>query len=66
MEKFTKSKIEDLKNSEVPESLYWSVDQVCDFFENKLNLPEYKVIIIIIIIILFLFIYNFYNFDSKH
>lgn len=43
MEKFEKTKVEDLKNSEVPDSLYWSVDQVCDFFE-KLNLPEYKVI----------------------
>jgi hypothetical protein len=42
MEKFEKSKVEDLKNPEVPESLYWNVEQVCDFFD-KLNLPEYKV-----------------------
>ena len=69
MEKFNKSKIEDLKNSEVPESLYWSVDQVCDFFENKLNLPEYKVIIILLLSYLYItsnFDNNNNNNNSKH
>jgi len=31
-----------LKNAEVPSCLYWSIDQVCEFFD-KLKLPEYKV-----------------------
>lgn len=43
MEKFEKAKVEDLKNSEVPASLYWNVDQVCEFFESTLKLPEYIV-----------------------
>ncbi len=43
MEKFEKAKVEDLKNSEVPASLYWSIEQVCEYFENTLKLPEYTV-----------------------
>lgn len=39
---FEESKIKDLKNPEVPTCMYWSIDQVCEFFD-KLNLPEYKV-----------------------
>lgn len=40
---FEKSKISDLKNENVPQVLYWSIDEVCDYFENELKLPEYKV-----------------------
>lgn len=40
---FEITKKEDLKNSDVPECMYWSCDQVCEFFEHRLNLPEYKV-----------------------
>ncbi len=40
---FQNSKISDLKNSEVPECLYWTVRQVCEFFEKELEFPEYKV-----------------------
>ena len=40
---FEKSKISDLKNEKVPEVLYWSVDDVCHYFESELKLPEYKV-----------------------
>lgn len=39
---FEVSKIADLKNPEVPECLYWSCDQVCEYFEHRLNMPEYK------------------------
>lgn len=48
---FEITKKEDLKNSDVPECMYWSCDQVCEFFEHRLNLPEYKVC--------------FYNINSK-
>ena len=40
---FEKSKISDLKNGTVPYMMYWSVDEVCEYFENELKLPEYKV-----------------------
>jgi hypothetical protein len=40
---FEDSKVKDLKNETVPECLYWSCEQVCDFIES-LNLPQYKVI----------------------
>ncbi len=39
---FEVSKIHDLKNPDVPECMYWSVEQVCEFFEHRLKLPEYK------------------------
>ncbi|CAF0759057.1 unnamed protein product [Brachionus calyciflorus] len=31
----------DLKSGQVPACLYWSCDEVCDFFKSELNLPEY-------------------------
>lgn len=36
-------RISDLKSGHVPSCLYWTCEEVCDFFENTLNLPEYKV-----------------------
>ena len=66
MEKFEKSKIEDLKNSEVPESLYWSVDQVCSFFVDKLNLPEYTVCYLNWNEIIFYLWFYINNYKSKH
>ena len=39
---FEESKKIDLRGSEVPDCLYWTVDQVCEFFD-KLELPEYQV-----------------------
>lgn len=40
---FEASKIKDLKNESVPTVLYWSIDQVCEYFRDELNLPEYEV-----------------------
>jgi hypothetical protein len=39
---YEESKINDLKNEQVPSVMYWSVDQVCNYFANDLQLPQYK------------------------
>ena len=40
---FEETKIKDLKDPNVPPCIYWSIEEVCDFFEKELKLPEYKV-----------------------
>jgi hypothetical protein len=40
---FEESKFKDLKDPNVPPCLYWTIDDVCNFFEKDLKLPEYKV-----------------------
>ena len=40
---FEEAKFKDLKDGNVPPCLYWTCDDVCEYFENKLKLPEYKV-----------------------
>ena len=40
---FEEAKLKDLKDPNVPPCLYWTVDDVCNFFEKELKLPEYKV-----------------------
>lgn len=37
------TKIADIKSGIVPTCLYWTCEEVCDFFQNTLNLPEYRV-----------------------
>ncbi len=36
------NQLRDANNDQVPECLYWNVDQVCEHFEY-LGLPQYKV-----------------------
>lgn len=36
-------KLTDLKSGIVPTCLYWTCEEVCDFFQNTLSLPEYRV-----------------------
>ena len=45
---FEESKIKDLKDPNVPPCLYWTMDDVCNFFEKELKLPEYKVMITVL------------------
>lgn len=41
---FMKSKESDLMfNDHVPECLYWTCEQVGDYFAHNLELPEYRV-----------------------
>jgi hypothetical protein len=40
---FEVSRRADLVNEEVPDCLYWTCNEVCEYFERKLKLKDYRV-----------------------
>lgn len=40
---FVRSREADMKSGRVPQCLYWTCEQVGEFFSKRLNLPEYRV-----------------------